>query len=75
MAHDGCNFYFSFWAFFALLHPLTTLKTKIKKKKNGKKKTPEDIIILQMCTKTYDHMMYSSWDMVRNGQTDGEGDI
>ena len=29
------------------------------------------IIILHMCTKHYDHMMYGSWDMVRDGQTDG----
>ena len=27
------------------------------------KKTPEDIIILHMCIKNFDHMMYSSWDM------------
>ena len=25
-----------------------------------------DIIILHMCTKNYDHMMYGSWDMVHN---------
>ena len=30
------------------------------------KKTPGDIIILHMCTKNYDQMMYSSWDMVRD---------
>ena len=29
-----------------------------------KKKRPGDIIILHMCTKNYDQMMYSSWDMV-----------
>ena len=29
------------------------------------KKAPEDIIILHMCTKNYDHKMCSSWDMVR----------
>ena len=28
------------------------------------KKTPGDIIILHMCTKNYDQMMYGSWDMV-----------
>ena len=27
------------------------------------KKTPGDIIILHMCTKNYDKIMYSSWDM------------
>ena len=36
-------------------------KTKISKKW---KKTTRDIIILHMCTKNYDYMIYSSWDMV-----------
>ena len=35
------------------------------------KKTPRDIIILHMCTKNYDQMMYSSSDMVRDTQMDG----
>ena len=35
-----------------------------------KKKTTGDIIILHMCTKNYDEMMYSSWDMVHDGRTD-----
>ena len=36
------------------------------KKQNFEKteKTPEDIIILHICTKNYDQMIYSSWDMV-----------
>ena len=34
------------------------------------KKTPGDIIILHMCTKNYNQMMYGSWDMVRHGRTD-----
>ena len=34
-------------------------------------KTAADIIILHMCTKNYDHMMCSSWDIVHNGWTDG----
>ena len=42
-------------------------------------KAPGDIIILHMCTKNDDHMMYGSWDMVRDGcsdgQTDGKSDI
>ena len=33
-----------------------------------------DIIILHMCTKNYDHMMYSSWDMVHNRRTDRQTD-
>ena len=36
------------------------------------KKMPGDIIILHMCTKNLDHMIYGSWDMVRNGQMDGQ---
>ena len=29
-----------------------------------------DIIVLHMYTKNYNHMMYSSWDRVRDGGTD-----
>ena len=53
--------------------PLLTKKIKIlktwKKTKNKKqkKKTPEDIIILQMCTINDSHMMYGSWDTEHNG--------
>ena len=68
IAHNGCN-YFSSWAKFCPFTSLTTWKIKIKKKKNEKR--PGDIIILHMCTKNYDQMMYSSWDMVRNRQKDG----
>ena len=32
---------------------------------------PGDIIILHMFTKKYVHMMYGSWDMVRDRHTDG----
>ena len=43
------------------------------------KKAHGDIIILHMCTKNDDHMMYRSWDMVRDRwtdeQTDGKSDI
>ena len=38
------------------------------------KKAPGDIIILHMCIKSYDQMMYSSWEMVRDGRTDGRTD-
>ena len=34
-----------------------------------KRKKPGDIIILHMCAKNYDHVMYGSWDMVCNRQT------
>ena len=78
MPHVGCNFYFSFWAIFCHFTP-TARKIKMKKQKNKKtkknktkkKKTTGDIIILHMCTKTYDQMMYSSRDMVPNRQMDG----
>ena len=39
------------------------------------KKTPGDIIILHMCTKNYDQMMYGSWDILSDRQTDGKSDI
>ena len=42
--------------------PLTAQKMKIKKKK----KTPGNII-LHKCTKTHDHMLYCSWDVVCDG--------
>ena len=64
---DRCN-YFLFWAIFCPFTPLTAQKIKIKKKM---KKRPGDIIILLMCIKNYDQIMYSSWDMVRDGRTDG----
>ena len=72
MACDRCNCYFSFWAIFSLFTHLTAQKIKILKKW---KKTPGDIIILHMCTKNYDQIMYGSWDMVcdrwTGGLTDG----
>ena len=38
------------------------------------KQKPGDIIILLMCTKYYDQIMYGSGDMVCNRQTDGRTD-
>ena len=58
---------FHFKLFFALLPPapLPPPPQQSKKTKFHKmKKTTGDIIILDMWTKNYDHMMYSSWDMV-----------
>ena len=73
MAQDRCNCYFSFWTVFCPFNPITAQKIKILK--NEKKTKPENIIILHMCTKNYDQMMYGSWDMVcdrwMDGQTDG----
>ena len=61
-------FYFRlFFALPPLPLPLTTQKIKILK--NWKIK-PGDIIILQMCTKTMDPMMWGSLNMVRDKQTD-----
>ena len=39
------------------------------------RKNAGDIIILHMCTKNHDHMMYDSWDMVHNRQADWKSDI
>ena len=52
-----------FGPFFTLLPHEQPKKTKFWKnvKKTG------DIIILQKCTKSHDHMLYCSWDMARNG--------
>ena len=51
---------FHFGLFFALLPPNSPKNQNFEKMK----KTPGDIIILHMCTKNYDQMMYGSWDMV-----------
>ena len=55
--------------FLPYYHPLTTQKIKIFK--NWKKKMPEDIIILHMCTIIINdnHMMYGSWDMARDARS------
>ena len=45
-------------SFFTLLTPLKTLKSKVWKIK----KFAQDMIILHICTKTHNHMMYGSWD-------------
>ena len=62
MAWDRCNLYFSF----SFYSPAPQQPKKPKFLKNKKK--PGDIIILHMCTKNYDHMMYGSWDMEWNRQ-------
>ena len=48
-------FHFEFF-FFALSPPERPKKSKFKENE----KNPGDIIILQMCSKNYDHMMYGS---------------
>ena len=64
---DG-QIFLSFWTIFCPFNALTTLKNQISFKI---KKTPGDIIILHMCTKNNDRMMYGSWNMVRDRRTDG----
>ena len=59
MAHNRFNCYFSFWAIFYSFTSLTAQKIQNLEKV---KKTPADIIILHMCTKNHNHMMYSSLD-------------
>ena len=61
---------FHFGLFFALLPPPTPSNSPTNQKKKKKKKTPGNIIILHMCTKNNDQMMYGSWDMVHNRWTD-----
>ena len=55
MVHDKCNCYFSFWAIFYPLLPPNKPKNKY-----FETMKPCDIIILHMCTKNYDQMMYGS---------------
>ena len=49
--------------FFILLPPSDPKNQNFEKRKN----LSGDIIILHMCTRNYDQMMYSSWDIVRDG--------
>ena len=56
--------FLSFRAIFSPFNPLTTWKIKILKLK----KTPENIIVLHICTINDNHMMYGSWDIERNRQ-------
>ena len=64
MVRDGCNCYFSFWAAFCF-YPSNS--PKISKKMKKQKKMTGDIIILHKCTKTHNHMLYCSWDLVHDG--------
>ena len=66
MVRDRCNCYFSFWTIFTL-NPLPPTTTPASQNFEKMKKTPGDIIILHTCTKNYDQMVYSSWDMVHDG--------
>ena len=59
----------NYGSFFALL-PSPALKNPKNQNFEKMKKIAVFIIILRMCTKNYDQMMYGSWDMVRDGWTD-----
>ena len=50
-------------------HVLSIYPTKTPKIQNFEKikQTPGDIIILHKCTINHDHMLYCSWDMIRDG--------
>ena len=67
MKHDRQNFFFHLGHFLPF-YPPNSPKNQNQKKK---KEMPGYIIILHMCTKNYVQMMYGSWDMVRDGRTDG----
>ena len=69
MVRNRCHFYFLSWAISCHFTSLTAQQIKILKKK---KKIPGDITILRMCTKNYNQMMYSSWDMVHAGRMEGQ---
>ena len=66
LRYDGYNCYFSFWAIFCTFTSLTAKKNKIPNKWKKKQKTTGDIIIVHKCTKNHDHILYCSWDMVRD---------
>ena len=60
LVHDGLIVIFHFGLF---LPPLTAQKRKI----SQKWKNTWIIISLHKCTKTHDHILYCSWDMVCDG--------
>ena len=61
---DGWNF-LSFWAIFC---PFTPSNNSENQNFEKIKKGPRDVIILHMCTKNHNHMMYASWDTECNRQ-------
>ena len=73
VTHVVFIFHFSFFALL-LPPPLSNLKSQNKIKKHEKKKTPGDIIILHMCTKNYNDVIYCSPDMVRDRRIDRQKD-
>ena len=55
---------------FVLFLPFYTSNSPTNQNFTKLKKAPGDNIILHICTKNYDHIMYGSWDMVCNRWTD-----
>ena len=61
MAHDEFHF--------GLFLPFYPRNSPKKSKFKNMKKMSREIMMLHMCTKTYDQMMYSFWDMLHEGWT------
>ena len=62
------DWFLSFWTIFCPFTPSPLPQTTQKLNKKNEKRTPRDIILLQMCTINKDHMMYVFWDIKCNGQ-------
>ena len=62
----GMYLLFFILGYFLHFYPLNSPKNENFKTIKKKKKTLGDIIILHKCTKNHDHMLYCSWDMVRD---------
>ena len=79
MVCERFNCYFDFWLFFALPDPPPQPSSQPKKQNFKKlKKIPGDIIILHMCTKNYDEILYYTNSEIwraTDEQTDGKSDI
>ena len=70
MVRDRSNYYFFILGYFLPFYPDTPLNSSKNQTFKKMKKDSGDIIILQMCTKNYDHMIYGSWGMVCDRRTD-----
>ena len=66
--------FLSFWTIFRPFSPQQPKKSKLWKTEKKHMELSFYDLILHMCTKNYDQMMYSSWDMVHEKRTDGQTD-
>ena len=75
-SYDICFLRYGEWQtkFFVILPHYQPDESILKKIQKKKKKMPGDIIILHVCTKNYDHMMYESWDKVHEEWMDWQTD-